>query len=69
MCFEASLRKCEEERRMQVWRRRARPLAQERPAGPEPRIRTSTGEVEDVGGVGGNILSVSVCRVLISHKV
>jgi hypothetical protein len=55
MCFEASLRKCEEERRMHVWRRRARPLAQERPAGPEPMIRTSTGETEDVVGGGGDI--------------
>jgi hypothetical protein len=34
----------------QVWRRRARPLAQGRPAGPAPRIRMSTGEVEVVGG-------------------
>lgn len=39
---------------MLVCRRRARPLAQARPAGPEPRIRTSMGEVEDVGG-GGDI--------------
>jgi hypothetical protein len=37
---------------MQVWRRRARPEAQERPAGPEPMIRTSMGEVEDVAGGG-----------------
>jgi hypothetical protein len=57
MCFDESLRKWEEERRMQVWRRRARPLAQERPAGPAPRIRTSTGEVGDVVS-GGDILYV-----------
>jgi hypothetical protein len=56
MCFDESLRKWEEERRMHVWRRRARPLAQERPAGPAPRIRTSTGEVGDVVVGGGDIV-------------
>ena len=35
---------------MEECRRRATPVAVARPAGPLPRMRMSTGEVEDVGG-------------------
>lgn len=36
MCFERSLRNLEVEKTMQVWRRRERPRAVARPAGPAP---------------------------------
>ena len=36
------------EKTIAVWRRRATPVATERPAGPAPRMRMSTGEVREV---------------------
>lgn len=51
-----SFRYWDEENIMQVWRRRAIEVPNARPAGPDPRTRTSMGVSREVGGVWGDIL-------------